>query len=165
MKFKILLLSLVGFVLISLVINSCKKDNSGTISALFTDGRWQLASILVTNTDGIITTIETLNTTCDSTQVFTFGSNTCTYSNFDCIPQKSSGSWSLSKDQLTLYSTMTCQDTTAKHSSMPFDTAQIVTLGQYSMVLQTGNFNVIPTTINKTRVVRYGFVRQKTINW
>jgi hypothetical protein len=167
MKYKISILFFLGFIIITLVVNSCKKDPRGTITSLFTGGRWQLASELVTYTNFGVTTIDTLNLKCDSTQIFTFNTNhTCTYSNFDCIatPSPPKGNWSLSADQLTLYSTIICRDTTAKHTSMPFDTVQIVNLGQYSMVLQTGNFNVIPTTLNKTRVVRYGFVRQKTIN-
>jgi len=163
MKYKIPLLLLLGFVLINLFINSCKKDTQGSISSLFTQGKWQLASVLVTNTSGLTTTIDTLNTTCDSTQVFTFNTdNTCTYTNFDCKPQVANGHWALSTDQITLSADIICKDTTAAGTSRPFLVSQIVNLGQYSMVLQTGDYNVIPTTLNKTRVVRYGFVRQKT---
>ncbi|MGZ3756818.1 MAG: DUF5004 domain-containing protein [Mucilaginibacter sp.] len=163
MRYKTPLFFLLGVALIGLVINSCKKDTSGSIPTLFTQGKWQLASVLVTHTNGNITVIDTLNTTCDSTQVFTFNTdNTCTYTNFDCIPQVSKGTWSLTSDQLTLNAQVTCKDTTSAHSSKPFSNAQIVTLGQYSMVLQTGDYDIIPTATNKTNVIRYGFVRQKT---
>jgi len=67
---------------------------------------------------------------------------------------------------------MTCIDTvstkvpgvTIPGTTNPFVNAQIYNLGQYSLVLQTGDYNIIPTTTNKTRVMRYGFVRRKTIN-
>ncbi|MDB5111170.1 MAG: hypothetical protein JWR67_2284 [Mucilaginibacter sp.] len=163
MKNKLPLLFLLGFVLIGLIINSCKKNTQSAIPALFTNGKWQLASVLVTNTNNAVTTTTTFNTVCDSTQMFTFNTdNTCTYTNFSCIPQKSSGHWSLSADQLTLYvADMTCDTSAIGGKAKPFAQAQIVNLGDYSLVLQTGDYNVIPTTTNKTRVVRYGFVRQK----
>jgi len=147
------------------VVNSCKKDTRSTVTSLFSGGSWQLASELVTITTGTTTVIDTLNVKCDSTQVFVFNADkTCSYTNFDCVPQKKAGTWSLSTDQLTLNAAITLADTTAAKSSKPFLNAQVVNLGDYSMVLQTGDYNVIPTSLNKTRVVRYGFVRQKTIN-
>jgi len=165
MKRKHWLLFLLGFVLTGMVVNACKKNNETTVPLLFTRGKWQLASVVVTITKGSTTVLDTLNTTCDSTQLFTFNTNnTCTYTNFDCKPQVSNGSWSLSQDQLTLVADMTCKDTTAVGTSKPFINAQIVNMGQYSMVLQTGDYNVIPTSTNSTRTVRWGFVRQKTIN-
>jgi len=163
MKNKFPLLFLSGIILINLLSNSCKKDTQGTITSLFTNGNWQLASVTVTITNNLVEKDTTLNTNCDSTQVLIFKSdNTCTYTNFDCVPQKVSGHWSLSPDQLTLSSDMKFQDTTAVGSSTPFTNAQVFNAGQYSLVLQTGDYNIIPTTINKTKVVRYGFVRQKT---
>ena len=163
MRNKVPLIIVLGLLLINLVSNSCKKQNETTISSLFSDGSWQLASILVTTTDSLIQVTDTLNTTCGSSQIFTFNAdNTCTYTNFDCITQTTTGHWSLSKDQLTLSSDMVCADTTKAGKSQPFANAQVYNVGQYSLVLQTGNYNVIPTTINKTTVVRYGFIRQST---
>jgi hypothetical protein len=163
MRYKTPLIFLSGVALIGLAINSCKKDTSGTIPTLFTQGKWQLASVLRTRTNGNITVIDTLNATCDSTQVFTFNTdNTCSYTNFDCIQQSKTGTWSLTPDQLTLQAAVTCDDSTSLHSSQPFGNAQIVTLGLYSMVLQTGDYDIIPTPTNKTTVVRWGFIRQKT---
>jgi len=171
MKYKIPLLFLTGFILIAVVYNSCKKndDQQTAIPALFTNGYWQLASLTVTRTDSGTVVTDTLNATCNQKQIFTFNADkTCTYSNFDCLTQTAKGTWSLSKDQLTLMvPDMVCIDTisaTKKGMTNPFVNAQIYNLGQYSMVLQTGDYNIIPTSTNKTRVMRYGFVRQKTIN-
>lgn len=163
MKNKIPLLFIVGLILINLLSNSCKKDTQGTIASLFTNGNWQLASVTVTTTNNMLQKDTTLNTTCGLTQILIFKpDNTCTYTNFDCIPQNVSGQWSLSTDNLTLNSDMLFKDTTAVGTSTPFKNAQVFNAGQYSLVLQTGDYNVIPTTTNKTKVVRYGFIRQKT---
>ncbi len=163
MKNKIRLLLVSNIILVFFLLNSCKKATDSTITTIFTDGSWQLASVLVTTTVKSISTVDTLNTKCDSTQVFVFNTGgTCTYTNYDCVPQKVSGQWSLSADQLTLYANITCKDTTSVGHSTPFGTAQIVNAGQYSLVLQTGNYNVVPTTTNTTKVTRYGFIRQKT---
>jgi hypothetical protein len=162
MKNKTPLLIVLALLSINLLSNSCKKDNQGTISSLFTNGNWQLASVIVTTTDSLITVTDTLNANCNLTQLFTFNAdNTCTYTNFDCQSQTKSGNWSLSTDQLTLYSNITCNFTSVALSSKPFINAQIYSIGLYSMVLQTGDYNVIPTQTNKTKVIRYGFVRQK----
>lgn len=162
MKNKTPLLVVLALLLINLLSNSCKKDNQGTISSLFANGNWQLASVLVTTTDSLKTVTDTLNANCNLTQLFTFSANnTCTYTNFDCQSQTTSGNWSLSSDQLTLYSNVVCKFTSPALSSTPFKTAQIYSIGQYSLVLQTGDYNIIPTTTNKTKVIRYGFVRQK----
>jgi Domain of unknown function (DUF5004) len=163
MKSKFPLLFILGLILINLLSNSCKKDTSGSITSLFTNGSWQLASVTVTTTINMTQKDTILNTTCDSTQILIFKSdNSCTYTNFDCIPQKVSGHWSLSADNLTLSSDMLLKDTTAAGTSTPFKNAQFFNAGDYSLVLQTGDYNIIPTTINKTKVIRYGFIRQKT---
>lgn len=163
MKNKIPLLFVLGLVLINLLSNSCKKDTQGTITSILTTGKWQLASVLVTTTDSLITKTDTLNTKCGLAQVFIFNTDkTCSYTNFDCVTQTATGHWSLSADQITLNSDMLCADTTKVGSSKPFANAQIFNAGQYSLVLQMGNYNVIPTSINKTKVIRYGFIRQST---
>ncbi|MEO8884481.1 MAG: DUF5004 domain-containing protein [Mucilaginibacter sp.] len=163
MKNKTSLLFVLGLVLVGLLVNSCKKDNQGTIETLLTAGKWQLASVVATVYLGDATlSTTTLNTTCDTTQIFSFNTdNSCTYSNFDCIPQTSSGRWSLSADKLTLSADMTCRDTTAVGTSKPFVAARIINLGQYSMVLDTGNIQTYDVTKPRT-IVRYGFVHQKT---
>jgi hypothetical protein len=161
MKNKIPLLFVFGLMLVGLLSNSCKKDNTGSIDNLFT-GKWQLASVTATVYLGdAITSTTTLNTTCNKTQIFTFSTgNSCTYTNFHCLPQSSSGKWSLSADKLILSADMTCQDTLSG-SSKPFNATRIVTLGQYSMVLETNDSPVYSATKPRT-IMRYGFVRQKT---
>ncbi len=169
MKNKKILFSLTVAVLAiaGLVINSCKKDNQNSIETLLTRGKWQLASVQVINKLGSSkVSIDTLNTNCDSTQIFTFNTNnTCGYTNFECIPQKTSGSWSLTSDQLVLNSTMLCADTLIggapdPNKSMPFKYTKIINLGQYSMVLQTGDVNIFVTSTTKQRIIQYGFVHQ-----
>jgi hypothetical protein len=164
MKIKYLLLLFTGL-MIAIVINSCKKQNQVTIQTLFTGGSWQLASVLVTHYAGSTqVSMDTLNTTCNLTQLFTFNSNnTCTYTNFDCIQQSpASAQWSLSSDQVTLFANVVCKDTTAVRSSMPFANAQITNLGNYSLVLLTGDIAPNYSLTAKRRIVQYGFVRVKT---
>jgi hypothetical protein len=163
MKNKIPLLFVLGLVLINLLSNSCKKDNQSSIQSLLTNGTWQLASVYQIYFVGdTVKHEDTLNTLCDTTQLFTFKSdNTCTYTNFDCLKQPvSSGHWSLSSDQLYLSSDMICKDTTATGSSKPFITAQIFNLGQFSLILRAGDVQNY-TQSTKRKVIRYGFIRQK----
>ena len=163
MKNKLPLFIVLGLVLINLLSNSCKKEARTTVEDLFTSSKWQLASVVSTVYLGeAIVSTTTLNTTCDSTQILALNKdNTCTYTNFDCLPQKSAGTWSLSSDKLTLYADMSARDTTAKGSSKPFNGARIINLGQYSMVLDAGDVQDYSAT-KPRKVVRYGFVRQKT---
>lgn len=145
-----------------MVVNSCKKSSQTTIQTLFTGGTWQLASVLVFNfTGNMQTSIDTLNTTCTQTQFFTFNTNnTCTYTNFDCIPQTPPGAtWDLTQNQLVLNAQVVCKDSTAAGSSMPFANAQIINLGQYSLVLLTGDIQPNYSLTAKRRQVQYGFVR------
>ncbi|MDB4924983.1 hypothetical protein [Mucilaginibacter sp.] len=163
MKTKIPFLFILGLLLINMLSNSCKKDKQNSVQTLFANGKWQLASVNVTSFVGdTIKRIDTLNTKCDTTQLFTFNTdNTCTYTNFDCLHQPTaSGHWLLAPDQLSISSDMVCKDTTAAGSSKPFASAKIENVGDYSLVLLTGD---IPnhTSTTKRRVVRYGFVRQK----
>ncbi len=165
MKYKFLLYCLLGFVGTGLIIYSCKKDNQFTIQTLFTGGQWQLASVQVTHYLGAsAVSSDTLNTQCNLTQVFKFNmDNTCTYTNFDCLQQSAaSGRWSLSSNQLFLYADMVCQDTTAAKSSKPFQTAKIFNLGQYSLILQTGDLQTYYKPNQARTITTYGFVRQKT---
>jgi hypothetical protein len=164
MKNKYLFMLISGLV-IALMINSCKKTTQSPIAALFTGGRWQLASVLVFNyTGNTQTSTDTLNTSCTLNQFFTFNTNyTCTYTNFDCISQTpAAANWSLSANQLFLYANVVCKDTTAAGSSMPFANAQIINLGQFSLVLQTGDIQPNYSLTKPRRIVQYGFIRQTT---
>jgi hypothetical protein len=163
MRNKIPLLFISGLILINLFSNSCKKDKQTSIQTLFATGKWQLASVEKTISVGDTTKLDTiLNTTCDTTQLFTFNAdNTCSYTNFDCIHQPpASGHWSLSGDQLYLITDVVCKDTTAVGSSKPFALAKIENIGQYSLVLSTGDIQNY-TSVTRRTVVRYGFVREK----
>jgi len=167
---KIVFFLLTALALTGLGVNSCKKDSSGNVQMFLTHGSWQLASVLVINYLGTsqVGTTDTLNTNCDSTQLFTLNTNnTCTYTNFECIPQKSSGSWSLSNNQLLLRSNMMCADTlkggiSDPNKVQPFINTQIINCGQYSLVIQTGDINVFVTSTTRRRIVQYGFVHQIT---
>ena len=163
MKNKTSLLFILGLVTLGMILNSCKKDTSGSIDKLFTGGNWQLSSATATVYLGdAITSTAILNATCTNAQFFTFkDDNTCTYTNFHCLPQTSNGKWSLSPDKLILSADMTCDTTTSAASYKPFINARIITLGQYSMVLETNDNPVYSATIPR-RVVRYSFVRQKS---
>ncbi|HEY8782463.1 MAG TPA: hypothetical protein VIM16_12645 [Mucilaginibacter sp.] len=163
MKSKQLLLIFASLIT-AFAINSCKKSGQSPIQTLFTGGRWQLASVLVFHFTGnqLIST-DTLNTTCDSVQNFIFyPNNTCTYTNFDCIPQSTpAAKWSLTADQLHLQASVVCKDTTAAGSSMPFSYASIVNLGQYSLVLLTGDIQPNYSLTKPRKQIQYGFVREK----
>ena len=163
MKNKHILLFLPGLIA-SLAFYSCKKTNQTSIHALFTGGRWQLASVTATYyTGNSEDSTKVLTDSCSTTQFFTFRSdNTCTYQNFDCISQSPSGSWSLSPNQLFLYAEVACKDTSATHISTPFSNAQIINLGQFSMVLRTGDVQPNYSLTRKRRTIEYGFIRQKS---
>jgi len=169
MKHKIIFFFIACLLLTSIAINSCKKDNNTSIQTLFTTGRWQLASVLVYHYLGSSqTSIDTFNTTCDTTQFFAFPTNnTCTYTNFHCVHQPTStGTWSLTRDQLYLQANIACTDTLSggagTTTAHPFSYAKIVTLGPYSMVLQTGDIGAYYTSTTKRTIYQYGFVHQTT---
>ncbi|MDP9078261.1 MAG: hypothetical protein M3O71_12590 [Bacteroidota bacterium] len=154
-------LLLLSVVLIGLVINSCKKTGQNAIPALFSGGTWQLASIeTATYTGNTQLTDTTVNDTCG--QYFTFKPDfTCTYTNFNCLTQSSSGTWALTPNQLYLNADMTCDSTTTTKTK-PFINAQIITLGVYSMVLNTGDIAPNYSLTKPRKIVKYGFIRQKT---
>jgi hypothetical protein len=161
MKSKHLLLILTGLV-IAVIINSCKKSGQSPIQALFTGGQWQLSSVQVTYyTGNSIDTSITISTPCMQDFIFNTN-NTCTYSNFDCITQSTpAASWSLTPNQVYLQTNMVCKDTSAAGSSMPFSYAAIQNLGQFSLVLQTGDIQPNYSLTAKRKIIQWGFVRQK----
>lgn len=155
---------MLGLVVINLLSNSCKKDAQATIESLLARGTWQLASITVTNYVGSTnTSTDILNTSCGLNQTFTFNAdNTCNYQNFACISQSANGTWQLSDDKLTLKSAnLACQDTSKGNiiTSKPFTNARIVNLGQYSLVLETGDLSSTYLATDKRHIRRYGFIR------
>jgi hypothetical protein len=159
MKKKYLLL--LSVIIMGLIVNSCKKTGQNPIETLFTGGTWQLASIEITNYTGNVQVSDTtINDTCS--QFFTFKTdNTCTYTNFNCVPQPvATGKWTLTPNKLFLNADIVCDSTTTK-TVTPFIDAQIINLGQYSLVLNTGD--IAPNySLSKPRtIVKYGFIRQK----
>jgi hypothetical protein len=171
MKKKILYFFLPLLVIMSTVSNSCKKESqTELVSSLLTHGTWQLASVMVLNYLGSTQLpTDTLNTNCSLKQVFQFNSNnTCTYTNFACISQSTQGSWSLTNYDLYLTSNMACTDTVPgtnglkQVTSKPFNNAQIINLGQYSLVIQTGDISTYYTATTKRVIVQYGFVHPST---
>jgi hypothetical protein len=162
-KHRLFIFLLLGAISTGVFINSCKKDNSDTVSYFLTSGTWQLASVTRQNFVGdTLKRTDTLNTKCDSTQRFKFNTdNTCRYDNYHCIIQKSPGTWSLSSDNLTLQTSIMAQDT-AKGAVViqqtAFVVAQIINLGQYSLVLQTGTISAFYTSKTVRVITRYGFV-------
>lgn len=162
MKTKLSLLLLAGL-MICLVVNSCKKTTQNSIQNLFVGGYWQLASVEVSYyTGNQKDSVVTLNTNCNFQQKFTFNpDNTCTYTYFDCIDQPTAtGHWSLTPNQLFLSSDMVCKDSTAVGSSKPFENAQIYNLGQFSLVLLTGDIQPNYSLTKKRKTIQYGFIRQ-----
>src|SRR5581483_9267124 len=142
MKNKLLLLFVwISLVITGLAINSCKKTNTNYLPTLLTNRQWQLASVLVYHYTGTTqTSVDTLNTNCNNTQIFKFNTdNTCSYTNFDCLPDSVTGRWAFIANNLYLSCDMTCKDTTSAGSSKPFQNARIQNLGQYSLILQTGD--------------------------
>lgn len=164
LKNKIPLFLMLASACVIMFTNSCKKEPRGTVKDIMV-GNWQLATVYRTTTLAGVQITDTLNTTCDTTQVFTFNTDgTCTYTNFNCDPTqlKSSGHWSLSSDQHYLYSDMACIDTATKAKYQPFANTEINTAGLYSLVLRTGDIGRYYPSNDTVVVIRYGFVRQKT---
>ncbi len=161
MKTKHPLLILTALILICLIINSCKKDsNQSNIAHLFTVGKWQLASEVVTYFTGSTEDSTKTITLCDSAQFFKFNADyTCTYSYFDCVAQPvSKGQWSLTQNQLFLDADLTFKDSTAA-SVKPFTYAGVQNLGEFSLILRTGDIQPNYSLTKKRIVTVYGFVR------
>jgi hypothetical protein len=167
MKIKTFFLLLFALAVVTLLYNSCKKEyDSANIKPLFTVGSWQLGSVIIYNYVGSnLLTPDTLNENC--IQHFTFKSDgTCSYTNFHCITQTSNGTWSLSNDGLVMFSNIsvdTLQDTKLVPAH-PFIYCKIINVGQYSMVLQTGDVGAYFTPTSRRRIVQYGFVHISTTN-
>jgi hypothetical protein len=162
MKFKSRLLLVCGFAAIGMLVNSCKKSNQDYIQSLFVGGHWQLSSMQVSYFTGSLTDSVVLrDTSCSFTQLLTFNADkTCSFTNYSCKQQTSSGSWSLSNDKLFLYSGISVDSSGI--TIKPFKNAQIVNLGQYSLILQTGDLQTYYPANMKRVVTRYGFVRVKS---
>ncbi|EHQ28179.1 DUF5004 domain-containing protein [Mucilaginibacter paludis] len=162
-KYKFSFLACIGLACIALLINSCKKDNSDTVHYFLVGEKWQLASVQrQTFVGDTLKKTDTLNTACDSIQKFQFNSdNTCTYENYHCIPQINTGTWQLVSDDLVLQTNLTVKDTlngAIVTNAKAFAYAQIINLGQYSFVVQTGDVSSYYTSKTRRVITRYGFI-------
>jgi hypothetical protein len=155
-------LLLLSVLIIGLIVNSCKKTGQNPIQSLFTGGYWQLASVETINYTGNQQTKDTtINDTCG--QYFTFNKDfTCTYTNYNCVSQPTaSGTWKLTPNQLYLNADMAC-DSTATIKTKPFINAQIINLGVYSMILNTGDITPNYSLTKPRKIIKYGFIRIKS---
>lgn len=148
-----------------LFVNSCKKQPVDYTNTLLTASPWTLANVYVYRYVGSsLTETDTLNTKCGLTQTFTFSDDqSCTYTNFICRAGTASGIWKFSDDRLTLISTIMAKDTVPggrDTTDAPFKNAQIVNLGSYSLVLQTGDVNSFFTSTTRRVIKRYSFIHQ-----
>ena len=151
--------------LVILLVNSCKKDDQSSLNRLLTLSPWTLASVQVfTYVGSSLVETDTLNTTCLLTQKFTFNPDqSCTYQNFICRDTTNKGQWQFSADKVTLNAYMPCRDTLTGGKAVidsPFVNAQIMNLGGYSLVLQTGDINAYYTSTTKRVIKRWGFIHQ-----
>ena len=164
-RYKVSIITIVSLLAVALLVNSCKKnDKSDSVSYFLTAGNWKLASVQTQSFVGdTLKRTDTLNTNCQVTggQVFTFKSdNSCTFTNYHCIIQNSTGSWQLTPDNLNIETNLTAKDTLGKNivTVGAFATAQIINLGNYSLVLQTGYTSSYYTSKTARKITRYAFV-------
>lgn len=154
MKYKFSLLLVFIITAIVLLSNSCKKDNNDQLSYFLTNGPWSLASQQVFHFVGdTLKRTDTINLAC--TQKVTFNKdNTSQYLNYNCTSNSGNGKWQLNTDNLTLQSPIIFGKDTL------FNNAQIINLGQYSLVLQTGSTGAFYTSKTVRQITRYGFIHQ-----
>jgi hypothetical protein len=164
MRKKLILFFAIGAAFIAFISSSCKKSSSDYIPTLLTNEHWQLASVLVEHYTGATRdSVDTLNTACNLIQTFKFNTDkTCTYTNFDCVTQTATGHWALTQNELFLNTDLKTTDTVASENSVPFKNAQIINLGQYSLVLKTGDLATFYSPTQKRTITQYGFIRVKT---
>lgn len=163
-KYKVRFFALLGLIGVTLLVNSCKKDNGDTISYFLTNGTWTLASVTVSHYVGDTQgKTDTLNLSCGTTQTFTFNGGNCNYTNYHCITQNTSGTWSIDQDNLILHCNMSAQDTSKATlvTVKAFQNALIDNLGQYSLVLKTGDIQSYYKATTVRAITRYGFVHSR----
>ncbi|WP_295773301.1 hypothetical protein [uncultured Mucilaginibacter sp.] len=181
---KLPLLLIPGIMLLGLLINSCKKEDSGSyINTLLTNGVWRLASVRTELFHADTSKRrDTLNTNCNLLQTFTFTNDgSCSYANFHCLQQNAAGRWQLRTanttnqsnnnntnnnnlaDSVFLNADVICKDTikTNKGSSRPFLGVRITNLGENSLVIEHTRLDTVyrtPVVVQRRLVTRYGFI-------
>ncbi|TWR24569.1 hypothetical protein FPZ42_15845 [Mucilaginibacter achroorhodeus] len=150
-----------SLVVMCILINSCKRDNTDNISTLLTTGYWQLGSLTQLDYIGD-TQLGDTTYVCDTVQTFTFNKDgSCNFVNFACATNTANGTWNLSDTRLFLNANITEPDSTGK-PYQPFANSRIANLGEYSLVLETGDIQNYYSTTDRRRIFRWGFVRRRT---
>ncbi|MES2268232.1 MAG: hypothetical protein V4520_15835 [Bacteroidota bacterium] len=152
---------LAGMLLLGFMLNSCKKEKTESLQSLFTNGKWQLGSVIEYKyLGGQETDRDTLD--CDLAQTFKFNDDmTCSYTNLDCKENTVSGRWSLSDTRLFLNADITYPTVTSAGTKQPFINSRINNLGDFSMVLETGDLQTYYTSTDRRTIRRWGFIRIK----
>jgi len=154
MKYQFSLLLVFIIAVIVVCSNSCKKDNGDQLSYFLTSGSWSLASQQVFHYVGdTLKKTDTITLAC--TQKLTFkNDNTAQYQNYKCNNSSGTGQWNITEDNLTIQSPIIIGTDTL------FKNSQIINLGQYSLVLQTGSISAVYTSKTVRTITRYGFIHQ-----
>ncbi|MBW4888202.1 hypothetical protein KXQ82_00680 [Mucilaginibacter sp. HMF5004] len=154
MKYKFYLLLFVVIGGVAMLSNSCKKDNNDQLSYFLTNGTWNLASQQVFHFVGdTLKKTDTITLAC--TQKLTFKpDNSALYQNYKCNSGTATGQWNITQDNITLQSPIIIGTDTL------FKNSQIINLGQYSLVLQTGSISPVYTSKTVRTITRYGFIHQ-----
>ena len=161
MKNKNIYFFIAGLFVISLLANSCKKEKLTSIPSLLTTGKWQLGSIQEYHYLGSQqTSLDTIKI--DSTQIFKFNQDmTCSYTNFDNKAGTLTGRWSLDNTSLYLFADITFPEVTSAGTKQPFINSHMTSLGEFSLVMETGDIQTYYNATDKRTIRRYGFVRIK----
>ncbi|MGV8878963.1 MAG: hypothetical protein ACOH2A_08025 [Sphingobacteriaceae bacterium] len=163
MKIKYSYSLLFGFTLLLLLTNACKKDKNTAVESFLTNGAWELANLQqFTYLGSVLQKTDTINRKCVINQTITFNNDrSCTYTgNFQCNSQSAKGNWNmLKKDTIRLQSDLSLKDST-NQLTQPFRDSRVVNLGQYSLVIETGDIGAIFTSRQVRKIFRYSFVHE-----
>lgn len=153
---KLYFLFLLAMLFTCLTINSCKKSDQTSITDFLTQRPWKLAlkQRLAYVNNSLVKT-DTLESTCKLSQTLTFNTNkNYTYQNFACTNGTVSAPWSITPDYLYLNLNSVISINSAKAQNV----ARIINLGQYSLVFDAGDINIIHKPTDSVIVFRYGFI-------
>lgn len=147
--------------LIAFAVNACKKDDTKTsITGFLTRQPWKLAlKQRFAYVNNVLVKTDTLQRDCALTQTLTFKpDNTYTYENYACTPDTVNATWSLTYDNVYL----NLNSIISVNSNKQENITQLITLGEYSLVFDTGDVyrgtRNITSTTDSVIVFRYGFI-------
>ncbi|MGI4806224.1 MAG: hypothetical protein ACRYFL_15770 [Janthinobacterium lividum] len=151
--------------LVSLTINSCKKEDQVSLTVFLTQKPWKLAlKQRLAYVNNALVKTDTLESACKLSQTLTFNSNTYTYQNYACATASVNAPWSFTSDYLYLnlnsIISVTTPSVTTASVIIPSkrNVARIINLGQYSLVFDAGDINTVHTITDSVIVYRYGFI-------